>query len=216
MFKHDVLQKIADIGVVAVIRAENSEQAIRIVEACMIGGISAIEVTFTVPHAEKVIADVKQRFQDKALIIGAGTVLDKDTAVLAIEHGATYIVSPGFDVETAAYCLSVHVPYLPGCLTITEMLTARKAGVEIVKLFPGSAFGPSYIKAVKGPLPDINIMPTGGVSLDNVAIWIKNGVVAVGVGSDLTKHAKTGDYDTIINRAKAYVDAVKKARGDIS
>ena len=101
---------------------------------------------------------------------------------------------------------------MPGCLTITEMLTAMEAGVDVVKLFPGSAFGPSYVKAVKGPLPQANIMPTGGVSLDNVATWIKNGVVAVGVGGDLTRPAKTGDYEGVKQNAIAFVEAVKKAR----
>lgn len=212
MFKHDVLNRITEVGVVAVIRAENSEQAIHIAKACIKGGIPAVEITFTVPKAELVIQEVAKQFSSDELIIGAGTVLDVKTAKLAIAHGATYIVSPGFDLETAQYCMQQNIPYLPGCLTITEMLTARKAGAEIIKLFPGSAFGPSYVKAVKGPLPDINIMPTGGVSLDNVGEWIHHGVVAVGVGSDLTKPAKKGDYDGVEMRAKAYVKAVKDAR----
>ena len=216
MFKHDILNKITDVGVVAVIRAENSEQAINIAKACIKGGIQAIEITFTVPHAEQVIRDVSHQFKDQGLLVGAGTVLDQATAKLAIDHGATYIVSPGFDLDTAKYCVEQSVPYLPGCLTMTEMLTAKKAGAEIIKLFPGSAFGPSYVKAVKGPLPDINIMPTGGVSLDNVEAWIKSGVVAIGVGSDLTKPAKTGNYEEITTRAKAYVEAVKHARKKVS
>jgi 2-dehydro-3-deoxyphosphogluconate aldolase/(4S)-4-hydroxy-2-oxoglutarate aldolase len=105
---------------------------------------------------------------------------------------------------------------MPGCLTVTEMLTALKSGVDVIKLFPGSAFGPSYVKAIKGPLPDINIMPTGGVSLDNVAEWIKNGVVAVGVGGELTAPAKKGDYEGVTANAKAFVEAVKLARGKSS
>src|SRR5690606_38214013 len=123
-----------------------------------------------------------------------------------------YIVSPGFDLETAEYCHKLGVPYMPGCLTITEMLTAKKAHVDIIKLFPGSAFGPSYVKAVKGPLPDIEIMPTGGVSLDNVKDWISNGVVAVGVGGELTQPAKKGDFDGVRKNAEAFVMAVKEAR----
>lgn len=212
MFKHEVLNRISELGVVAVVRAENSAQAIQIAKSCMDGGLTAIEITFTVPQAEKVIEAVLSTFDEGSIIVGAGTVLDKKTAQRAIEHGATYIVSPGFDLETAHYCLDAHVPYLPGCLTITEMMTVSRHGVEIIKLFPGSAFGPSYVKAVRGPLPDIKIMPTGGVSLENIAEWIESGVVAVGVGSDLTKPAKTGDYDLITQRAKAYVDAVKNAR----
>ncbi|MDY0209972.1 MAG: bifunctional 2-keto-4-hydroxyglutarate aldolase/2-keto-3-deoxy-6-phosphogluconate aldolase [Acholeplasma sp.] len=211
--KNPVLNKLVESGVVAVVRAQSKEEATQIALACIEGGLKAIELTFTVPNAHEVIRHLRDHISEDKLILGAGTVLDIDTAKLAIESGATYIVSPGFDLETALYCNEVNVPYMPGCLTITEMLTALKAGVEIVKLFPGSAFGPSYVKAVKGPLPNINIMPTGGVSLDNVGEWIKNGVVAVGVGGELTAPAKNGDFDGVRKNAKAFVDAVNKARG---
>ncbi len=216
MIKHEVLVRIQHTGVVAVVRAENETQALKIAHACLKGGISAIELTFTVPNADKVIKVLHDTFKDGSLILGAGTVLDAKTAKLAIDAGATYIVSPGFDLETQTYCMSVGVPYMPGCLTVTEMLTALKSGVDVIKLFPGSAFGPSYVKAIKGPLPDINIMPTGGVSLDNVAEWIKNGVVAVGVGGELTAPAKKGDYEGVTANAKAFVEAVKLARGKSS
>ncbi|MBM7453258.1 2-dehydro-3-deoxyphosphogluconate aldolase/(4S)-4-hydroxy-2-oxoglutarate aldolase [Acholeplasma morum] len=211
--KNPVLNKLVESGVVAVVRAQTKDEATKIALACIEGGLKAIELTFTVPNAHEVIRHLRDAIPEEKLILGAGTVLDKQTAQLAIESGATYIVSPGFDLETALYCNEVNVPYMPGCLTITEMLTALKAGVEVVKLFPGSAFGPSYVKAVKGPLPNINIMPTGGVSLDNVGEWIKNGVVAVGVGGELTAPAKHGDFDGVRANAKAFVDAVKKARG---
>src|SRR5690606_19372616 len=168
MIKHEVLNKIHNVGVVAVVRAESGEQAIKISRACLDGGISAIELTFTVPNADQVIRTLNQTFKHDELILGAGTVLDAKTAQLAIGAGATYIVSPGFDLETAKLCQRLNVPYMPGCLTITEMLTALKAGVEVVKLFPGSAFGPSYVKAVKGPLPNINIMPTGEIGRAHV------------------------------------------------
>ncbi len=212
MIKHEVLNKIQDVGVVAVVRAETEEQAIQISRACMEGGIPAIELTFTVPNADKVIQTLKQTFKKDELILGAGTVLDAKTAQLAIDSGATYIVSPGFDLETAQLCQRLNVPYMPGCLTITEMLTALKAGVEVIKLFPGSAFGPSYVKAVKGPLPNIKIMPTGGVSLENVHEWIHNGVVAVGVGGELTGPAKKGDFEGVRKNAQAFVQAVKLAK----
>lgn len=212
MGKQEVLRKIKDVGVVAVIRAESAEQAIKISRACVDGGIPAIELTFTVPGAADVLKELAKTFKKDELILGAGTVLDATTARMAILAGATYIVSPGFDLETAQICNLYQVPYMPGCLTITEMLTALKAGCDVIKLFPGSAFGPSYVKAVKGPLPDINIMPTGGVSLDNVAEWIKNGVVSVGIGGELTAPAKKGDYEGVTKNAKAFVEAVKKAR----
>ncbi len=212
MKKFDVLKRITDVGVVAVVRAENEEQAEKIADACIKGGIPAIEITFTVPGAEKVIASLKQSFTKDELIVGAGTVLDSETARIAILNGAKYIVSPGFDLATAKLCNRYQVPYMAGCMTITEMIQAMEAGVDIIKVFPGSAFGPSYVKAVKGPIPQINLMPTGGVSLDNVDVWIKNGCVAVGVGSALTAPAKKDDYEGVTVLAKKFVEKVKQAR----
>lgn len=214
MTKHELIQSIQSVGVVAVIRAQTSKEAYEIAKACLTGGVNAIEVTFTVPQADQVIKDLKENKELKHLLLGAGTVLDAETARIAILAGANYIVSPGFNLETAKLCNRYQIPYMAGCLTITEMLTAMEAGVDIVKLFPGSAFGPSYVKAVKGPLPFIQIMPTGGVSLDNVAEWIKNGVFAVGIGGELTSPALKGDYAEVTKRAKAFVEAVKKARGE--
>ncbi len=212
MQKYDIISNIHQVGVVAVIRAKSSDEAFHISKACLEGGIQAIEVTFTVPGAEQVIKDLKNQKDLKNLLLGAGTVLDAETARIAILAGAHFIVSPSFNLETAKLCNRYQIPYMPGCLTITEMITALEAGVDVIKLFPGSAFGPDYIKAVKGPLPSIQIMPTGGVSLDNVEQWIKAGVFAIGVGSDLTKPAEKGDYQEITRRAKAYVDAVKLSR----
>ncbi len=213
MRKQDILKKITDVGVVAVVRAESGEQAISIAKACIKGGLSTIEVTFTVPDAHLVIKKLTETFSPDELLIGAGTVLDSKTAKIAILAGASFIVSPGFNLETAMLCQSYEIPYLPGCLTPTEMIVALDAGCEIIKLFPGSAFGPGYVKSIKGPLPQINLMPTGGVSLDNVAEWIRNGVVAIGVGSELTGPAKKGDFDGVTKLAKAFVEAVKTARG---
>lgn len=207
MRKHEVLQRIEEVGVVAVVRAENSEQAKKIALACMDGGIDSIEITFTVPGAHKVIEALTEEFGDK-LLVGAGTVLDSETARVAILAGAKYIVSPAFDLDTAKLCNRYQIPYMPGCMTITEMLTAMEAGADIIKVFPGSAFGPDFIKAVKGPLPQAVLMPTGGVSIDNVDQWIKNGCIAVGVGGNLTK----GSSEDMTNAAKEFVAKVKDAR----
>jgi len=212
MMKQDILKRITDVGVVAVVRAENSETAIRISEACIKGGIPAIEVTFTVPDAQSVIAGLARRFTAKELIVGAGTVLDPETARIAILAGAQYIVGPNFNPEVATLCNRYQIPYMPGCLTITEMVRAMEAGCDIIKLFPGSAFGPNYVKAVKGPLPQVNLMPTGGVALENVHEWIKNGVVAVGVGGELTGPAKKGDFAAVEKNAADFVAAVASAR----
>lgn len=187
MKKMTVLNKLIESGVIGVVRGKSRQEAVEISKALVAGGVNGIELTFTVPEAAQAIQELKTNFQNNLdVVVGAGTVLDATTAKLAIEAGAEYIVSPSFDSATAELCNLYQVPYLPGTLTITEMTTALKAGADIVKLFPGSAVGPSYIKAVKGPLPHANIMPTGGVSYDNLGEWIKAGAVAVGAGSNLT------------------------------
>lgn len=207
MNKWNILKRIEDVGVVAVVRAHNSEEAKKIALACMEGGVDSIEITFTVPGAQKVIEDLSLEFGDK-LLVGAGTVLDSETARIAILAGAKYIVSPGFSLDTAKLCNRYQVPYMAGCMTITEMITAMEAGVDVIKVFPGSAFGPDFIKAIKGPLPQAVLMPTGGVSLDNVDQWIKNGCIAVGVGGNLTK----GTSEDMTNAAREFVDKVNSVR----
>lgn len=208
MKKYETLKRITDVGIVAVVRAESIDEAMRISKACVAGGVPAIEVTYTVPGATEVIKALKEQIPASELIIGAGTVLDSETARIAILAGAEYIVSPGFDLETAKLCNRYQIPYMPGCMTITEMMRAMEAGADIVKLFPGSAFGPDFIKAVKAPLPQANIMPTGGVSLENVDKWIKNGVIAVGAGGKLA----TGPSEEITATAKAFVERIKEVR----
>ncbi|WP_130890878.1 bifunctional 2-keto-4-hydroxyglutarate aldolase/2-keto-3-deoxy-6-phosphogluconate aldolase [Fusobacterium varium] len=206
--KSKILKKITDIGIVAVVRSETIEEGIRISKACVEGGIPAVEVTYTVPGATEVIKALKEQFTSDELVIGAGTVLDASTARIAILAGSEFIVSPAFDEETAKLCNLYQVPYMPGCMTITEITKAMQYGADIVKLFPGSAFGPSFVKAVKAPLPQANIMPTGGVSLENIDEWFKNGVVAVGVGGKLA----SGSSEDIIATAKAFVEKIKEIR----
>ncbi|PFO09733.1 bifunctional 2-keto-4-hydroxyglutarate aldolase/2-keto-3-deoxy-6-phosphogluconate aldolase [Bacillus sp. AFS076308] len=215
MKKFNLINKISDSGVVAVVRADTKEEAIKISEACIEGGITGIEVTFTIKDADQVIKELVSTYQNhQDVVIGAGTVLDITTARIAILAGAQFIVSPCFDEETAKLCNLYQIPFMPGCLTLTEMKRALEFGVDIVKLFPGNAFGPDFVKAVKGPLPQINIMPTGGVSLDNVDQWIRNGCVAVGIGGNLTAPSSSGDYGKITEYAKEYVNRVKVARED--
>lgn len=213
MKKLTILSKVTECGVVAVVRADSKEEAVKISEACVRGGIQGIEVTFTVQCADEVIKELASMYKDHSnVVIGAGTVLDSTTARIAILAGAEFVVSPTFDEETAKLCNLYQVPYMPGCMTITEIKRALEAGVDIVKLFPGNAFGPEFVKAVKAPLPQVNIMPTGGVDLDNVEQWIKNGCVAVGVGGNLVAPAKTGEYEKITEYAKQYVAKVRAAR----
>lgn len=205
--KYEILNRIESTGIVAVVRAENEEKAKHIAYACMDGGIDAIEIAFTVPGAHKVIEALVEEFSD-SLLVGAGTVLDSETARTAILAGARYIVSPAFDLNTAKLCNRYQIPYIPGCMTLNEMITAMEAGADIIKVFPGSVFGPSFVKAIKGPLPQVNLMPTGGVNLNNVEQWIKNGCIAVGVGGALTK----GSKEEITETAKQFVAKIKKAR----
>lgn len=207
MRKYEVIQRIEEVGVVAVVRANSTEEAMTISKACMAGGVDAIEVTFTVPGAAVVIEDLTAEFGDD-LLVGAGTVLDPETARVAILAGARYIVGPNFNPEVAKLCNRYQIPYMPGCMTINEMIEAMEAGADIIKVFPGSAYGPGIISAIKGPLPQAVLMPTGGVSIDNVSEWVQNGCVAVGVGGNLTK----GTPEEMTAAAKEFVAAVKEAR----
>lgn len=212
MLKEDVIKKITDVGIVAVVRAESADQAKKIADACIAGGVPAIELTFTVPHADKVIAELADTYSEDEIILGAGTVMDSETARIAILAGAQYIVSPYFDEKTAKLCNRYRVPYMPGCMTIKEVVAAMEAGADIIKIFPGEVFGPKIIKAINGPIPQARMMPTGGVSVDNVDEWIKAGAVACGAGGALTAGAKTGDYAAITETAKKFVENIKKAR----
>lgn len=207
MKKQKILKKLATAGVIAVVRGNSKEEAIQASQALVAGGIVGLEVTFTVPNADQAIATLSAQYQgDEKVVLGAGTVLDAVTARLAIMAGAEFVVSPTFDQETAEICNLYQIPYLPGCMTITEMKTALKAGVDIIKLFPGSAYGPSIITGFKAPMPQLNIMPTGGVSLDNMADWFKAGVIAVGAGGNLLAPAAKGDFEGVTAIAKQYAE----------
>ncbi|MEK3854907.1 bifunctional 4-hydroxy-2-oxoglutarate aldolase/2-dehydro-3-deoxy-phosphogluconate aldolase [Cytobacillus sp. FSL H8-0458] len=210
---YKTLTKVMESGVVAVVRADSREEAEAISEACVKGGIQAIEITFTIQDAEAVIKDLASHFSDRPeVIIGAGTVLDEMTARIAILAGAQFVVSPCFDERTAKLCHLYQIPYMPGCMTITEIKQAIEHGAGLIKLFPGDALGPEFVKAVKGPLPQVLLMPTGGVSLDNVEEWIRNGCAAVGVGGNLIAPAINGDYEKITENARQYIQKVERAR----
>lgn len=209
------LMKITEEGIVAVIRAESKDQGLKIVDAVRQGGIKILEVTMTVPGAVDIIKEITEHYKNEDVIIGAGTVLDPETARACILAGAKYIVSPSINPETIKLCNRYRIPMMPGIMTVREAIEALELGAEILKIFPGSAFGPDIIKAYKGPVPQGNFMPTGGVSLSNVKDWIKAGAVAVGTGSDLTKGAKTGDYALVTQTAKAFVEAVRAAKKSI-
>ncbi|MBO8414135.1 MAG: bifunctional 2-keto-4-hydroxyglutarate aldolase/2-keto-3-deoxy-6-phosphogluconate aldolase [Firmicutes bacterium] len=209
--KGDIVRDLLKCGVVAVIRANSVEEAKKLADCCVKGGIVGLEITFTVPGADEVIAQLAAD-NDAKYIVGAGTVLDATTARLAIMKGAKFIVAPNFDQEVAELCNLYQIPYMPGCYTITEITRAMKAGADVIKIFPGSQASPSYFKAVHGPLPQANLMPTGGVDIGNVKDWIQAGAVAVGTGSSLTAPAKKGDYEGVVKNARAFVEAVAEAK----
>ncbi|MDX8045168.1 bifunctional 2-keto-4-hydroxyglutarate aldolase/2-keto-3-deoxy-6-phosphogluconate aldolase [Gracilibacillus sp. S3-1-1] len=210
MKKLQVLRNVQQQKVVAVIRTESTEQAIHVADACIAGGMKIIELTYSIPNAERAIEELQMKYQsDQEVIIGAGTVLDAYTARQAIFAGASFIVGPSFDKETAKLCNLYQIPYLPGCLTVTEIKEAMESGVDVVKIFPGASIDPSFIKAVHGPVPQANMMPTGGVSLDNIDKWLKNGAIAVGIGGNLVAPAKEGNYQKITELANAYISRAK-------
>ncbi len=213
MDKEQVLSRIVESGLVAVVRAESGEQALKIADACMKGGVAAIEITFTVPGAAEVIKELAKVYSNGEILLGAGTVMDAETARTAILAGAQYVVSPYLNLDTVKLCNRYRVPCMPGAMTIKEVVEAMEAGADIIKVFPGELFGPKIIKAILGPIPYAKLMPTGGVSLDNVEEWIKAGAVAVGVGSALTKGAKTGDYEAITRTAQEFIARIRAARG---
>src|ERR1051325_2627624 len=210
--KFDILRRICEAGLVAVVRADSSERARRIADAVLAGGCPAVEMTFTVPRAHRVIEELAAAYKPSELILGAGTVLDPETARIAILSGASYVVSPSLNVETVRLCNRYQVPVMPGAMTVREVIEAMEAGADVVKLFPGEAFGPAIIKAIRGPLPQAPLMPTGGVDLSNVADWIRAGAVAVGVGGSLTAGAKTGDFESVKKTARAFVEKIREAR----
>ncbi len=211
MKKWEVLNKITEKGLVVVVRAENSDEAKSITDACLKGGAAAIEITYTVPGATKVIEDLAKEYNNE-IIIGAGTVLDSETARIAILSGAQYIVSPFLSKDTLKLCNRYQVPCMPGVMTIEGVIEAMELGADMLKIFPGEAFGPKIIKAIKGPLPQATMMPTGGVSIDNVGEWIKAGASAVGAGGSLTAGAKTGDFESITKLSKEFIQKIKEAR----
>lgn len=213
MKKFEIYQAVKDEGVVVVIRGDSVEQAIKTVEACYAGGIKIMEVTFTVPRADEIIKTLVDKYKGTDMIVGAGTVLDPETARAAILAGAQFVVSPALNVETIKLCNRYGVAVMSGIFTPTEAITALEYGVDILKLFPGDVATPKGLKALKGPLPQANIMPTGGVSLENVDEWFKAGAYAVGAGSFITKGAKSGDYKAVEEVSREFVNKVRMVKG---
>lgn len=205
MKKFEVLNNLQRGYLVAVVRGKNKDDAVEIARHAYKGGICSLEITFSTPGAEDAIAELV-RCGNSNMIVGAGTVLDSETARIAIMKGASYIVSPHFDSDIAIMCNRYSTPYLPGCGSVTEIMNALTFGVDVVKLYPSNLLGPDFIKDVKGPIPHVEIMPSGGVTIENIDKWVKGGAFAIGIGSALTKEVANGDYNSVQKVAREFVD----------
>jgi len=213
MNKSERLDLIRKSGVIAIMRAKSSDQLIAAAEAIRQGGVRVIEVTFTTPGALQVIEQASKKYGHE-ILFGAGSVLDPETARAAILAGASFIVAPTLNPRVIELCNRYSVPVMPGCYTPTEIQTAWEAGADMVKLFPASVGGPDFIKAVLAPLPQVEIVPVGGVELDNAAEFIRCGAAALGVGSSLInqKLLDSGDMPELTRRAAAFLAEVAKGR----
>jgi len=214
MQKAEVLKQCRQIGLVPVLRADSEAQALALADAIAAGGVTVMEVTMTVPGAIRVMRRLAEDRPD--MLIGAGTVLDPETARMCILEGAQFVVSPALNTRTIEMCHRYGVAVLPGALTPTEIVTAWEAGADIVKVFPASALGGAkYLKSVKAPLPQVELIPTGGVSLATAAEFLDAGAFALGVGADLVnpKAITEGSPESITENARKYLEIVRKVRG---
>ena len=210
----ETVRQIEQLGVVAVIRLRDPGKLRAVVDAIVAGGVRALEVTMTVPGAVELIRGLAPTLPE-GFLLGAGTVIDAETARAVIDAGAQFVISPVFKREVIVACHERGVPVAPGCFTPTEILEAYEAGADIVKLFPATTLGPQYIKDVRAPLPQVKLMPTGGVSPENAGDWIRAGAVAVAAGSSLLDAAAIdrGRFDVITANARRFVENVAAARG---
>ena len=209
------VSRVIESGIVAILRAKSGELLVEVAEALLAGGVDVLEVTFTVPGAVRVLERVADRLGDRVLL-GAGTVLDTETARAAMLAGARFIVSPGVNLDVIRLCRRYDKPVMPGAMTPTEVITAWEAGADIVKIFPADVGGPSYLKAISQPLPQVRLMPTGGVTLQTAAGFLQAGACALGVGGSLVESQAIadGDMDRIQSLARQFVQIVKQTRGE--
>lgn len=206
----NVLDTMKENYIFAVIRGKTAEDGFEIAKASVAGGIKNLELTFSTPDAAKVIADLVEEYKnDDTVVVGAGTVMTVELAKEAHEAGAEFLVSPHFSKEIAEYANEVGTYYMPGTGTVTEVWDAMNSGCEIIKVFPGGILGSGFIKDVHGPIPEAQLMPSGGVSLDNIAEWKANGAVAVGVGSALSRDVAEKGYESVTENAKEFVSKLK-------
>lgn len=213
MAKEDQLRRILDSGIIAVVRSTDSSQLVEVARALTDGGVLAIEITMTVPDALEVLRQVRKSLGERVLL-GAGTVLDPETARAVLLAGADFVVGPTVNLDVIRLCQRYDRLVMPGAFTPTEILTAWEAGADVVKVFPADCVGPAFFKAVRGPLPQVRLMPTGGVDLKTAASFLKSGACCLGVGGQLVepKAIAEGNFDRIRDLARQYVDIVKQNR----
>ncbi len=215
MRKQEIALTMDKEGIIAVIRTEDGEKAMKLTEACLRGGISSIEITTTVPRAHRVIEKLSEEFSGSGAIIGAGTVLDTETARIAIMSGAEYIVSPCFSEDVVRMCNRYGILSCPGVSSARDIEAALTAGADILKLFPGNVYGPQFIKDMKGPFPNASFVVTGKCSYENMGEWIKAGASAVGLGSAILAPADHGDYAGVTENAKRFISRMKEIKEEL-
>ena len=215
MDKQAILKRIAELGLLSVLRAPDPAGARRTVDALVEAGVLGIEITYSTPDAASVIADIKQSYGDEVLV-GAGTLVTHAQVAEAAEAGASYLVSPGLDDEVVASMRATSLPAMAGVLTPTEVMRGVRLGVDVMKLFPGSLGGPSYLRSLRGPFPDVPFMPTGGISANNVGDWLAAGAIAVGAGGELASAGdiSSGDFAGIREKGRRFLAAIREARAD--
>jgi 2-dehydro-3-deoxyphosphogluconate aldolase / (4S)-4-hydroxy-2-oxoglutarate aldolase len=213
MSKETQLKQVLDCGIVAVVRSQDSQRLVEVVRALADGGVTVAEITMTVPGALDVLRQVRSALGDRVLL-GAGTILDTETARAALLAGAEYIVAPTVNLDVIRFCQRYNKLVMPGALTPTEILAAWEAGADIVKVFPAEVVGPAFFKALRGPLPQMRLMPTGGVDLTTAAAFLKAGACCLGIGSQLVEPAAVaaGNFDRLRDLARQYVAIVQKTR----
>jgi 2-dehydro-3-deoxyphosphogluconate aldolase / (4S)-4-hydroxy-2-oxoglutarate aldolase len=207
-------ERVRELGLLAVVRGESRAAALEVVAALVEGGVLGIEITFTTPEAERVMEDLRDEYDDR-ILLGAGTIQEPSQIEQAVAGGATFLVSPGCDPDLVSLMLETGLAVMPGILTPTELMLALRLGADVCKLFPGSAGGPSYLKALRGPFPDAVLLPTGGVSEENVRDWFAAGAFAVGAGGALAPVVLKDDShrEEVVARARSFAEAVREAAG---
>jgi 2-dehydro-3-deoxyphosphogluconate aldolase / (4S)-4-hydroxy-2-oxoglutarate aldolase len=212
MFKNSILNRIESTGIMAIVRVETEERAFEIADGCLAGGVDVLEISFTLPNAGEIIKALNYKYGNR-LLVGAGTVLDSETARLAILSGAKFIIAPNYSEDVCKISNRYQIPYAPGCTTVTEMVQAMEAGASLIKAFPiSNYYGPNFVSVIKTPIPYMPIMASGGVTLDNIRQWFENGVDCVGVGGLLTK----GSTSEIAKNAQILSQKVKEFRNERS